>query len=381
MSLLDRCPMALGFILPRAFIDERQFRDQRKRVEALYREIELVSLPEGTFRTSGVEASVVIAGSPRNGDLGRLTSLTSTVVPAQHRDEFLRLGAPVISRTTTRMANPKPSGDLWLRDLESLWRYLADYPKFGSVAVIHRGIEWRGDQRNATSTKSVPGYRRGLHNADAVHPFQLGQAVWLDARPERLLYKAVEFPWDQPKLIANAVRLSRGPWRIAAAVDTDGLVCSQQLFGCWLKSEGAGALQTWAAVLNGPVANAFVKVHSPANRIRISTMRSLPVPAILPTNTVPLIEEYRSLLSPASFRLGAEGEQRATVLLNHIDALVLKAYDLPPRLERELLEFFRAARRPTLHAWRHWLPDDFAPALPLYEYLSGDYARMGEIGF
>ena len=374
--VLDRCPMALGFILPRAFIDERQFRDQRKRVEALYREIELVSLPEGTFRTSGVEASVLVARSPRGGDLGRPTLLTSTVVPARYREQFLRLGTPVISRTSTRIAKPQPSGDLWIRELNALWHYLADYPSLGSIFAIHRGIEWQSDQRHAASVEPKPGYRLGLHNANAVHPFYLEKPVWLDTRPERLLYKAVELPWDHPKLITNAFRLSRGAWRIAAAVDKEHLVCSQQLFGCWLKSEGPGTLQTWAAVLNGPVANAFVAVHSPARGIRISTMRSLPVPAMLPTNAAPLIEEYRSLLSPLNFHLGPHTEQKASALLDHIDALVLKAYDLPPRLERELLEFFRGARRPTLHPWRHWLPDDFGPALSLSEYLAGDYARM-----
>jgi len=374
-AVLDRCPMALGFILPRAFIDERQFRDQRKRVEALYREIELVSLPEGTFRTSGVEASVLVARSPRDGDLGRPTLLTSTVVPARYREQFLRLGTPVISRASTRTAKPQPSGDLWIRELDALWHYLADYPKLGSIFAVHRGIEWQGNQRQAASAESKPGYSRGVHNADAVHPFRLDPPVWLDTRAERLR-RAADLSWDRSKLIANAVRLSRGSWRIAAAVDTEGLVCSQQLFGCWLKSEGSGALQTWAAVLNGPVANAFVVIHSPANRIRVSTMQSLPVPAILPTNTAPLIEEYSSLFSPVNFHLGPDMEQKASALLNHIDALVLKAYDLPPRLERELLEFFRGARRPTLHPWRHWLPDDFGPALSLSEYLSGDYGKM-----
>ena len=374
--VLDRCPMALGFILPRAFIDERQFRDQRKRVEALYRDIELISLPEGTFRTSGVEASVIVARSPRDEDLGRPISLTSTVVSRRLRDEFLRLGTSVISRTKSRMASIHPDGDLWIRELDALWHYLADYPRLGAMFAIHPGIEWQSDQRQATSVEPKPGYRLGLHKANAVHPFYLEKPVWLDTRAERLLYKAVELPWDQPKIITNAVRLARGPWRIAAAVDSDGRVCSQQLFGCWLKSECPDALQTWAAVLNGPVANAFVAVHSPANRIRVSTMRSLPVPAFPPTNIGPLIEEYRSLFSSINFHLGPDMEERASALLNLIDALVLKAYDLPPRLERELLEYFRAAHRPTLHPWRHWLPDDFGPALPLSEYLSGEYAKM-----
>src|SRR3546814_10742853 len=57
--------------------------------------------------------------------------------------------------------------------------------------------------------------------------------LWLDCRADRLLYKAIDLPWERPKLIANAGRLSRGPWRIAAMLDKDGLLCSQQFFGLW----------------------------------------------------------------------------------------------------------------------------------------------------
>jgi hypothetical protein len=65
--------------------------------------------------------------------------------------------------------------------------------------------------------------------------------------------------------------------------------------------------------------------------------------------------------------------EKAETLLDQIDALVLKAYDLPPRLEKELLEYFRDARRPTLHDWTHWFPKDFAPFIPLHRFLSDEY--------
>jgi hypothetical protein len=366
---LDACPVGLGFILPRAFIDERQFQAERRRVEALYREIELVSLPEHTFKTSGIEASALIAHSPRSGVGGsRLTSLTSTVVPARHRDEFLRFGAPIRSRTATRAKEDAPTGQLWIRDLDALWRYLSDYPIFGSIAKIHRGIEWKGGQTTATSDEKREGYRAGLRNGAAVHPFWLGHPVWLDVRAERLLYRAIDLPWERPKVIANAFRLTRGPWRLAAATDSLGLVCSQQLFGCWFASEQQTELQAWAAVLNGPVANAFVTVDSPAKGIRISTMRALPIPPAPPIEAASLIADYQALFLSHSFHLDPEPARKASELLNYIDALVLRAYDLPPRLERELLEFFRDARRPTLHPWHHWFPADFNPAIPLDEW-------------
>ena len=58
-------------------------------------------------------------------------------------------------------------------------------------------------------------------------------------------------------------------------------------------------------------------------------------------------------------------------LLVAADAAVLKAYDLPPRLERRLLEFFRGhehARRVD-HAFTGWIPEDFTAYVPLHEYI------------
>ena len=58
-------------------------------------------------------------------------------------------------------------------------------------------------------------------------------------------------------------------------------------------------------------------------------------------------------------------------LLVEIDAEVLKAYDLPPRLERRLLEFFRGHEheRRVDPPFRGWLPEDFTAYMPLHEYL------------
>jgi hypothetical protein len=61
--------------------------------------------------------------------------------------------------------------------------------------------------------------------------------------------------------------------------------------------------------------------------------------------------------------------------LTRIDAAVLEAYDLPPRVERELLEFFRHEERPVAHAWKHWLPDRFEPFIPLHEFVSEQYQK------
>jgi hypothetical protein len=49
----------------------------------------------------------------------------------------------------------------------------------------------------------------------------------------------------------------------------------------------------------------------------------------------------------------------------------LKAYDLPPRLERRLLEFFRGHEheRRVAHPFEGWMPAEFTAFIPLHEYL------------
>ena len=70
-------------------------------------------------------------------------------------------------------------------------------------------------------------------------------------------------------------------------------------------------------------------------------------------------------------------EDQMQDVLTLIDAAVLEAYDLPPRLERELFEFFRGADRPVAQAWRHWDEHNPAPGLTLAERVSGRFRPHG----
>ena len=64
-------------------------------------------------------------------------------------------------------------------------------------------------------------------------------------------------------------------------------------------------------------------------------------------------------------------------MLNFIDALVLGAYDLPLRYERQLLELFRDENRPVFHAWRHWDDVCSIAGLSLAESISGRFRPKG----
>jgi hypothetical protein len=198
---------------------------------------------------------------------------------------------------------------------------------------------------------------------------------FIDMQPNHLTH-AVAREWNAPKIITNAVRLSRGPWRLAAAVDRKRLAFSQQLFGLWpLPESRQMSLESYAAVLNGPIANAFFSTRYPSHRFRVGSFKELPIPPSLPLNLGDMVAEYTKLVASADiFRLS---DRRASELLTCIDAMVLEAYDLPVRLERQLLDLFCGATRPVSHSWAHWDENNTSPGLHLSERLSGRFRPNG----
>ena len=124
------------------------------------------------------------------------------------------------------------------------------------------------------------GFERGLHSvAGHLFCFQAPPSEYLCTKPEYRKYKAFELPWKQPKVILNAARVSRGPWKIAAFADDTGLVCSQNFHAVWPKDQ-RWTTKGLAAVLNAPVACAFVALQENKRHIRKQTLLRIPLPQL-----------------------------------------------------------------------------------------------------
>ena len=64
------------------------------------------------------------------------------------------------------------------------------------------------------------------------------------------------------------------------------------------------------------------------------------------------------------------------MLLQQVDAEIMRLYDLPPRLERQLLDLFSGHKRPGApFDFRRYFPAGFEPCFPLHVYLSAQYQR------
>ena len=63
-------------------------------------------------------------------------------------------------------------------------------------------------------------------------------------------------------------------------------------------------------------------------------------------------------------------------LLLSIDAEVMRLYDLPPKMEKRVLDLFQGSQRKGVDfRFDGYYPHGFESAIPLHEYLSEEYQR------
>ncbi|HEX5444809.1 MAG TPA: hypothetical protein VFW87_13305 [Pirellulales bacterium] len=255
------------------------------------------------------------------------------------------------------------------------------------VDQVHRGLEWKLPLRkNGKATGSRGLLVRDAPEEDWLRPgippnaspfcsFECPPTKYISLSPEHERRSTFDCPWALPKIIMSSKRKSRNPWRIAAFVDDCGLAFYQTFSGIWPKNPRF--LPALAAILNGPVANAFVVIcdgSSPG--IAKETLLSIPVPRFEGNDLETLgslVATYRAAVAQA--RAMPEPDWcNADFILRRIDAAVLSGYDLSPRSERKLLDYFRGHRRPVPFSFAEYFPADFRPCVPLAEYLSDSFA-------
>jgi len=266
--------------------------------------------------------------------------------------------------------------------LQEIWQRLEHFPTLGEVAEIHRGVECPlpNDEHRYVSPIPRRGFQPGLWKVTASFAGFLpeSRASYLSTKLDDRNGGAFAFDWQSPKVIANAATLSRGMWRVAGFADHEGLIVSQNFHGIWPRD--IRWLEAIEAVVNGPLANAFVAAHDGKRHVRKQTLARLPFPRLSPSDADglgALVRELRVHLTngdddPLN---RAEWERQARNLLLRIDAEVLNHYDLPPRIEKALLNRFQGEQRRVPFPFTGFYEEGFSPQLPLWMLTSADFTR------
>lgn len=352
-------PAMLGFVVPNTLLVDRRYRSQRSEIERSYREVELVALPDGIFNVSQADTALLIARDRLRP--GERQLLRSAQVFDRDKRRFAETNRPSVVRELERNPVETAHGNVWLTPLHHVWTALGDHPRLGSVLHGHWGLRWRAGQKISSHMAPAEGRKRGLRDSAGLFQFVLGEPQWLDAEPSKILAGG-NFRWSEPKIFCNSGRLSRGYWRLAAAVDREGLLASQQLIGLWphLGHEDVD-LDALAAIINSPVVNAYLAERSFDKRFRIAALEDAPLPRTIPNELGDLSRAYAAEAAHTPINPANLDE-----LLRKIDDLVLSAYNLSVDHQHDLLGAMAQSERPLAHrsTRRRRLTEDHQRAQP-----------------
>ena len=270
----------------------------------------------------------------------------------------------------------------------SVFDYLTSNPKLRDIAEVHRGIEWdislKENRSILISSEPRTGFKKGLDKVSKkMEPYWAQGFIYLNMDERYRRTYAHSLPWDKPKVIANRHIISSGPWQIVGFPDSGGLVCCQNLIGIWPKIDIK--IEVLSALVNSPLANAALFVRQNKGDNGIKAVEHIPSPFLknIPVEAITqLVRDYMNLRSGIKKDTTKKPAiQECVQTLMKIDGLTLKAYDLPPRLERKLLELFRGHPRPVPFDFPDYFPEDFRPCFPLHKYLEMDLkqASAGEL--
>jgi hypothetical protein len=282
----------------------------------------------------------------------------------------------VLSRDRAQKSADDARDSLLVPELREVWEYLRHCDTLGELAAVHKGLEWKNLTKNRAryvQDREFANSKKGLAPGETKFwAYQRPKTAWLSI-DKRHLYRpnALQYDWARPKVIINKTSKGRHAWRQSAFADTRGLYCGETFLVIWPKDDAD--LWPLTAVLNSPIGNAFVTVHEGKREAAIRTFTALPIPKFSREQKESLgnrVQAYVSAVDSDDASEAALGK-----LLRMIDAEVLSAYNLPPKLERRLLDYFNGAPRQVPFVFGDYFPADFEPTIPLASYLSEDFSR------
>jgi len=377
-----------GVILPRGFLHRENLAELRKRLINDCELLQICLLPARVFRRADHKSVVVLGRKTPQ----RVRRIEYAIVPEDRLEQFKSTYRADKEIVPLESIETKRDYDLRVIPLQDIWEYCRGLPTFDSVATVGRGIEFKSVKEAASRTRfegAKQGFvrfekttetRQGKRKRVTLRITEVPDLYWMDLSERAIANPRYGMPTGQPRVLLNYGRSSRDePWRLKPLIDEKGRATSNCCMVIEPKPHGWDYMVLWAA-LNSPLANAFVFCHSMERHNLEGTIRKIPVPNF----NGEAFDRIRQLVR-AYFPLDRDKDQillaepdksQVRRLLLSIDAEVMRLYDLPPKMEKRVLDLFQGSQRKGIDfRFEGYYPEGFESAIPLHEYLSEEYQR------
>jgi len=375
-----------GVILPQGFLHALGPAPLRQLIVKQFELSEICALPENVFYAAGHKSTII---------LGRKVVDAKKLYVSKRKIRFKRIQkwdlnefedryyAPTKEVLQSRFDAP-PTYDFRVQMLEDVWKYGEHFPFLAKVADVGRGLEYKSkslpkgtrtiDTRRFAG--SIPGYDKFARDIKLTETPKL---FWMNLAPEVISRPRWGTQIGTPQILLNSLRVGDGPWRLKALIDSKGRPVTTRFIVIRPKTEEWSLKVLWA-ILNSPLANAYAYCKSLERNNQTTMVRHIPLPdcdASSFDHLEKLVQEYfLSSSSDKVLRLQTENKNAKKIQMLGIDAEVMRLYDLPPRLERQVLDLFDGwPRKGVDFEFERYFPKEFESWIPLHEYLSENYQR------
>jgi type I restriction-modification system DNA methylase subunit len=373
----------LGIVLPIGALHGKDGKSTRKLLLERCEVLEICLLPKNAFTYSRHETAMLICRRTTE-NIRTLTNVHYNRVKAAEIDAFRRSHLVRHSETVPQQAlGQAPDYTLQWRELESVWRYCSNYLRFGSLARVGEGFSFVARTRRAENAvrpggKAGAGYVTAYLGGISETPI-FGQPqgkLCRDGADVIGTRRSAATP-GIPQVLLNHAHLGM-PWLVRALLDSAGHAVSNNFMVvrpiCRLP------LEYFWAILNSPFANAFAYANRTSRHVLAGTVEKMPIPDASREEIDAVVQAAKVYLAVAKSSgvpmPSAPDETAVKDALLRMDAEVLRLYDLPPRLERQVLDIFSGKNRPGVGCrFDGYFPPDFNAWIPLHEYISDEYQK------
>lgn len=366
--------------------------DARSTREVLLRDFDIreICLFADKVFEEGEPESVVIIGRRRNEGEVPSTKVTYRRVREDGVARFAATYAPD-SEADVAVAKFRASPEKAMKspDLPEVWAVMRSNPRLSSVADVGQGFSFAqaglvAEARRLGNERTSDAMHAIIDGHKHTNIWEVPKTIWLS--PTRTPVT----PWRSgnatgtKQVLVNYVRAMRGPWRIKAFLDREGRAVINTYNTVRPKLGGPPAVFLWA-LLNSPVANAFAYCNTMQKHNYDSLIGEMPLPLRWREHVDAIVkaaDRYLDKVTPDdSFALRADQDAEVAGLLLVLDAEVVRAYGLPVRMERAMLDLFNLPvsrkkerrRKGVGCTFGDYYPNDFKSLVPLHKFISFGY--------
>ena len=375
-----------GLVVPRSFLENKNTTSLRKLLVKEFELREICVLPDNVFEFGDLESSIIL-GRRR---VSKKISNTIKFVRVREKDinqfrYYYKAPTEIVQQSCFLSSD---RFNLYVPELGAVWDYCQSFNRLEMVVDVRKtgkGLEYKSEKNLLPNTKikskhrfkgAVQGYDKAGGKIKLTGTPEL---TWMNVDDKILRRVGQGKATGKPRLILNSAPVGRGPWRLEAQIDdrgraiTSSFIAVQPTLGGW-------SFEALWAVLNSPLANAYIYCHTNKWLVGVERILKLPIPDVgnkelcylqnLVQDCFALYASQGKILQPEVDSKEAERRMLA------IDAEVMRLYDLPPKLERQVLDLFVGwPRKAVDFEFDRYYPEGFESWIPLHEYLSEEYQR------